>query len=269
MTLVLAWRSFEGHIWIVSDSRISGETELGRSVQTDRGAKILKIPVSLWENSASEELGSRILMGSVGLVYAGSSLIALQAYAAVSHLWSHLLCVDAQEPPRLEDLANHLAFFLDAYGREVSAVRNEPQACQCLLVGSLNGSPECYQISIGEIQGEYKAIVCAVLLGLRGDVFGFGSGAKLALPKAKRAHLEALGENSDRGILKFLREYLPSSGQIDIGGSVQIGIARNGGFDILGDLVSEDESIKIRFRGFDLDEILRVGDWYAAFPAMA
>ena len=91
MTLVMAWREQAmERVWIVSDSRLSREGQSGPVRLTDAGAKILTVPIVLRRQTPLSVLGTPILASNLAFAYAGSSLIAMQAYAAVLPLWSHL-----------------------------------------------------------------------------------------------------------------------------------------------------------------------------------
>jgi hypothetical protein len=91
MTLVMIWcESKVERLWVVSDSRLSRSGAVGCVRLTDRAAKILEIPVILRRQTPGDVLGTPVKIMNLGFAFAGSSLVALQAYAAVLPLWSRL-----------------------------------------------------------------------------------------------------------------------------------------------------------------------------------
>lgn len=92
MTLVMAWHEPpDGGIWLVSDSRVSNEgLSGGRVISSDHAAKVLSISVRVVRQEMGEPWPRTIAETSFGMAYAGSTLIALQAFAAANLLWSHL-----------------------------------------------------------------------------------------------------------------------------------------------------------------------------------
>jgi len=136
MALVLAWREQAiERIWIVSDSRLSREGQTGPVRLTDAAAKILSVPVILRRQTPLSLLGTPVLVNNLAFAYAGNSLIAMQAYAAILPLWSHLQTSGPETLPSVRAFAEHLGKFLLAYTEHVSSAHNEFQPCQCAIIG--------------------------------------------------------------------------------------------------------------------------------------
>jgi hypothetical protein len=121
MTLVVIWREskVEG-LWVVSDSRLSQPGAVGCVRLTDRAAKILEIPVILRRQTPGDVLGTPVKIMNLGFAFAGSSLVALQAYAAVLPLWSRLQISGPEILPSVKDFAEHLAHFVECFASEVA-----------------------------------------------------------------------------------------------------------------------------------------------------
>lgn len=116
MTLVMAWREKEiDRVWVVSDSRLSNVGTRGTVRLTDSAAKLLSVPVVLRRPTPSNVLGTPVLTTNLAFAYAGSSLIAMQSYAAVLPLWSHLQTNGPERLPSVRDFAKHLGTFVAAY----------------------------------------------------------------------------------------------------------------------------------------------------------
>lgn len=166
MTVLMIWREQESdRLWLVSDSRISNPGLGGGIVRySDRGAKILEAQVVL------NRTESRML----GFAYAGSSLIALQAWAAVLPLWRRLQS-DGLELPSIEDCAIHLGKFVKSYWDEVSAALGV-QKCLCLLVGYAS-RPEAWLIEPHSAPTGTLLDIHAVELE-QGQMRLFGSGSE-------------------------------------------------------------------------------------------
>jgi hypothetical protein len=129
MTLMMVWKELGAErLWTVSDSRLSNS---GHEVQriTDRAAKILEVPLTLRRPISGSSLGEPIRSTTLGFAYAGSSLVALQTYAAVLPLWSRLQTSGVEVLPSIRDCSTHLSKFVEAYFQESMG------PCQCILIG--------------------------------------------------------------------------------------------------------------------------------------
>ncbi len=271
MTVVVAWRDQGGTLlWVVSDSRIStpGRTA-GAVVLTDHAAKVLEISVELFEDGP---FGRPAALTTIGLAYAGSSLVALQAYAAVVPLWSRLAAPPGTELPVLEDLARHFAMFLEAYAKEVGGAGGDPR-CECLLAawdpqgaapcavlvetspqdGSASIRPACVDEGVPEILGSDKDEV------RRGIA---------ELPPSPDLPFEL----PSRVPLRYMRSTLKTTDRRDIGGGVQIGMASEAGFELSFDvqpLLPGSPFAELRYRGFDMSEIGRIGNAFVTLRGIA
>src|SRR5690606_26434213 len=121
MTLIMAWRERSiDRIWVVSDSRLSQAGAHGTVRLTDSAAKLLSVPVVLRRQTPLSVLGTPALGTNLAFAYSGSSLIAMQAYAAVLPLWSHLQTSGPEHLPSVHDFARHLGIFVASYAAHVS-----------------------------------------------------------------------------------------------------------------------------------------------------
>jgi hypothetical protein len=137
MTLVVIWRESKVQgLWVVSDSRLSQRGAVGCVRLTDRAAKILEIPVILRRQNPGDVLGTPVKIMNLGFAFAGSSLVALQAYAAVLPLWSRLQTPGPEILPSVKDFAEHLAHIVECFASEVAFSQGAAASgCQCALIG--------------------------------------------------------------------------------------------------------------------------------------
>lgn len=260
MTVVVAWR--EGHgslLWVVSDSRLSEGDVDQRLVLTDHGAKVLEIPVMVYSGTGLVDVP--YYRTTLGLSFAGSSLIATQAYATALPLWSRLSTADTALPT-LDDLAHHFALILERYAKGLGAAGIRPH-CACLLIGydqsakrsrakSLTVSPADGSVIVDEACDKDEVF----------EVLGRN-------PERVRAEIRALPktiympfETEGRKALRYVRETLSKPEDLDIGGGVQIGICSERGFEPCFDappFVGGSPFPDMRFRGVQFEEISQVG----------
>lgn len=272
MTLVMAWR--EGtydRIWMVSDSRLSYSGAQGNVRLTDAAAKLLSAPVVLRRQTPLSVLGTPVLTTNLAFAYAGSSLVAMQAYAAVLPLWSHLQTSGPERFPSVHDFAKHLGTFVGTYWGHVSSAYNASQSVQCALIGfdATLGTIDGWMIETGRCSDETGPKLRRMDLA-QGDIEIFGNGSKQA-----RGELNGLRSEGNplwhREPLEMIRRHLNGEPEADVGGGVQLGYISREGFQLLFDAqpVAPGHQIPImRFRGFDFSDIRTVGDAFVNLPGM-
>jgi len=276
MTLVMIWQesSPAGYIWVASDSRLSGGNTVGSVRLTDRATKILEIPVILRRQTALSVLGTPVKITNLGFVFTGSSLVALQAYAAVLPLWSRLQSSGPEVLPSVRDFANHLAYFMQAFAGEIafSQQGNIPK-CQCALIGwsepltKLDG----YLIEIEPTITPISTTVSQLEIFNSGSVQILGSGSN----KARQELATILGADGEaqlrREPLKLIRQFINTSQHDEVGGGVQIGCANPDGFQLFFDVqpvVYGTPFPDMRYHGFKFGEISRIGNVFVNLPGL-
>jgi hypothetical protein len=269
VTLRIVWEEPNmGGVWVVSDSRLSTAGSQGAEVLTDRGAKVLAVPTVLRRQTPLEVLGTPVQTTSLGLAYAGSSLIALQAYAAVVPLWSHLQTVGPEVLPPIRAYADHLQSFVLSYAREVCA-NNHHSGCQFLLLGWDAGAPGGCAFVITATGSPSGVEIEKVKLDLSDKLPRFfGTGAQEAREKYQLTE----GGPTGRRPLHFIRHLLPRTSRTDVGGGVQVGRLSPVGFQLFFDGQPVEQGFPaavMRYRGFDISDVSRVGDAFVNMPGIA
>lgn len=270
MTLVMAWREHDmQRVWLVSDSRLTNRGPHGRTQLTDNAAKLLVAPRILRRQTPLHVLGLPVISSDVAFAYTGSSLIALQAYTAILPLWGHLQATGEEVLPSMQACAKHLGIFVRAYTISVSGASGQLQPCQCALIGfdDQSQSVEGWIVSAVEHDGSIVADVCRMAIG-PGEIELIGSGADAARAALARDFSRA-GELWHREPLAMIRAHLREP-HGDVGGGVQIGYANEAGFQLSYDVQPAEQGIfAMRYRGFDLGEISRIGDAFCNLPGLA
>jgi hypothetical protein len=275
MTLVMIWRESEvERLWVVSDSRLSNRGVVGRVRFTDRAAKILEIPVILRRQTPGDVLGTPIKIMNLGFAFAGSSLVALQAYAAVLPLWSRLQTSGPEILPSVKDFAEHLAHFVECFASEFAFSQGAAVSrCQCALIGWCEAA--------GKLDGYLIEIRPSVpSLSVKLDqlrIFGSDPFQTLgsAGDQASEELVRTLGADENvqlrREPLKFIRQFVRNAQHDAVGGGVQIGWANSGGFQLLFDVQPFPGSSfpDMRYHGFSFNEINQIGDAFINLPGLA
>jgi hypothetical protein len=201
----------------------------------------------------------------LAFAYCGSSLIALNAYAAVLPFWSRLNTIGEPRLPSIGDFANHLSIFVNRYAGELAAA-GLPPTCTCILVGSDDASAQlrAWKVtSTSTPKGPEIKVVEIVLPS--GHIELFGSGARHAgeqLAKVRRPT-----EGWGREPLDLIRASLGEDAQLDVGGGVQIGALVQDGFDLYFDAPSAavgsarvgDPLAAFKYRGFAFEDVNKIG----------
>ncbi|MBP1314418.1 hypothetical protein [Herbaspirillum sp. 1130] len=122
MTAVMIWLNKESlphfeDIWAVADTQVSkGENPL-----TKQAPKIFSIPVNCYWPGESGFFDTVGFAGSVGVAFAGSTLIAHSAVLAVTPLFANLIST-SKAVPTLEGLALYFLDFLKQYFLSTNAI---------------------------------------------------------------------------------------------------------------------------------------------------
>ncbi|MGH7022216.1 MAG: hypothetical protein ACREEB_01350 [Caulobacteraceae bacterium] len=273
MTLIMIWREGPAdRLWVVADSRLTGSGPYGQPKPlTDRAAKVLEAHVCLQGPNPKSPL---LTMRTVGFAYAGSSLIALQAYVAVLPLWARLWSPGDETLPTMKDCAEHLGFFLRSYGQEVLEC-GSGIATECALLGydDAAGRVEAWRVRVSQVGDTADLKVAQLELG-DGQLELIGSGAHDA--KQNLEKINPTGRPWRREPLDMIRHQLREDTPGTVGGGVQVGVAVAEGFQLYSDArpfragVSRagDPLLMTRYRGFDSEKIHKVGHAIAKLPGI-
>lgn len=269
MTLVMAWREQKmQRVWLVSDSRLTNRGPHGRTHLTDHAAKLLVAPRILRRQTPMHVLGIPVISSDVAFAYAGSSLIALQAYTAILPLWGHLQAVGEEVLPSMQACANHLAIFVRAYSMSISGASGQLQPCQCAIIGFdvQSQSVEGWIVSTVEHEESIFADVRRMAIG-PGEIELIGSGADVAR-SALDGDFSRVGDFWHREPLAMIRAHLREP-HGDVGGGVQIGYANEAGFQLSYDVQPAEQGFwEMRYRGFEFSEVSRIGDAFCNLPGL-
>lgn len=274
MTLIMVWRERDlERVWLVSDSRLSQRGGAGHVRLTDNGAKLLGVELILRRQIPLSVLGIPVASAKLAFVYAGSALVALQSYAAVLPLWSHLQTSGDEVLPSIADCAAHLGRFVAAYAHEVSGAHGQFQPCECAIVGFDNALGAIDGWSVAAVPGDRLHAALRRLDLSPGAIEMFGSGTAAARERLRHVAAPSKGV-WQREPLEMIRAELHcgsagAMGRGDVGGGVQLGFVSQGGFEIMFDVVPGHPFAEMRFRGFDYSEIQRIGDAFVNILGLA
>lgn len=262
----MTWKEAPNLWWLVSDSRLTTNSMRGTQRLSDRAAKILEVPAVLFQQKGNHHLGVAVKITTLGFAYAGSSLVALQAYAAVLPLWTRLQSSVSEELPSVEQFAQHLAKFVQAYSSETSS------ACECVLIGSdaATKTLDGWVISAKGVGSEMETSVYRI--ESPEEIHFFGSGTAEARERIELLRGGASSANWGREPLKLIRNILSQDNQIDVGGGVQLGFLTSDGFELTYDVQPQVVGYpipKMSYRGFDLHDVGSVGNCFSILRGIA
>ncbi len=237
MTSVVAWRareifSFEGgptsvqlgDVWVAADSRVTGPGPAAAPrVLTDAAAKILPIPVRMFEGYEHGPGYHSIYEGQLGFAYAGSTFSATMTQTLVASCLSSLCGEYGANLPSLEDLVDFICRVGTRYTLDVESIF---EACVVGAQPDRRGltDTQCFHLTYST---EHRALIKTEI-----DLDPAGSFVLLGSRKAEISKMIAAGfETSiEYSPTRALTEIIAQEGIADIGGGLQIGRASRGGF---------------------------------------
>jgi hypothetical protein len=264
----MVWKECSAErIWIVSDSRLSDPSQVGERRLSDHAAKILEAPLLLHRSPVGAPQAELIRKSVLGFAYAGSSLVALQAYVAVLPLWSRLEAMDQNALPSVRDCAICLAKFVEDYFMEVGA------GCQCVLLGYdySSGTLAAWVIEARVVDNKATCTMRQLQFRDPDDIEVLGSGRSEAIAKLEAWRERRTAPYWRREPLQMIRESVREDRPGPVGGGVQIGMATSAGFELnfdaqalMADYRIGQPPLRFTYRGFDLDGLTRIGNAFVA-----
>lgn len=268
MTLAVLWyREKFGELWCAADSRISGPAR----VLTDSGPKIFPIPVVCYEHLKNDKwrVSKR---HSFGFAFAGSTLSAMSTHSiasactqnlaqkkgfkkpitveAVANLYAEIGCRQVIEmSARAGAGDNQLQFFFDAF--IFGFCPSEQRFIAFVIVSSVAGGEFHFNVAKAPTQaGRYLPI-------------GSGEASFVAL-------MDELRNDQDAGVMSTLREMVRREVRDDVGGHLQIGVAKKSGFQIVPvlDTTMGPNQAFVSFLGWDATSYQAVDGYQIGFSAI-
>ena len=237
MTSVVAWRareifSFEGgpssvqlgDVWIAADSRVTGAGPTAEPrVLTDAAAKILPVPVRMFEGYEHGPGYHSIYEGQLGFAYAGSTFSATMTQTLVASCLSTLCGEYGAALPSLEDLVGFICRVGTRYTLDVESIF---EACVVGAQPDRRGQTDtqCFHLTYS---AEHRTMIkTEVNLEPAGTFLLLGS-RKAEISRMIEAGFET---SIEYGPTRALMDIIAQEGVADIGGGLQIGRASRGGF---------------------------------------
>jgi hypothetical protein len=273
MTTIACWfnkESSQHSIWVCGDSKISNQT----STLLESGAKIFSIPVLCLSTSDSGFFDKPIYYTTLGLAYAGSSLIGLNLNAALSTCLSKLNTLG--KPPSLNDIAAFACSLLHLYVSQLSFSAGSNALCEIAIIGycPLENKLKIYHLEpqLGVSEFHYKITAHSIsdsedsfvlLLGCDKDRIS----AQIASQRSEQKNIAWWREPK-----KVIEAEVSSSENPKIGGHTQLGICDQFGFQVYSlcrPHQLEQSPAYLSYLGFDVTaDIGKIGECYIGMPGM-
>jgi len=268
MTLVASWISLEKgaqrSIWVAADTKISSRN----TALTLEGAKVLELQIAC--RSLSHDWGTVVYRTSLCFAYAGSSLVALNSYAALSTILSNLGAGGGS-------LARPSAFsILEAAEKILKLYCVEIRDLAHLTISGF--CPKTNKPFIGTIKSKegLSTIECDINIVEQSDTLNtvlIGSHVELI-----RERIDKLASlSTDRSSYKYWRTPITVLNQLivdeeysEIGGNIQLAIVGESyGFRHHA-FANDKNNNKLLYRNIDIDEIIgmRVGECIIAIAGL-
>ena len=239
MTCIMIWRNREPNqdeIWAVADTRVSQDNTGARPL-TDEAPKLFSLTVRCYKPpETGGSFSEKCYEGSIGLAFAGSTLLAHSTVLAVSPLLANLATFGAL--PSLSDIASFVAMFLKRYtfGVNLNMSISKPTLSEMAVFGR---SPVDNSLQIFTIKPVLKASPIKL------DITEFDSSeldTVLYLGDHKSSMCEQVKSEREKLIAgslpwwraphEVLKRVVQDSVYPSIGGSEQLGITRSREFEL-------------------------------------
>jgi hypothetical protein len=156
MTTIACWFNKESEhtsIWVCGDSKVSSSNS---STLIESSPKIFALPVRCFVPGKEGFFDLPNFNGTIGVAYAGNSLIGLTLNSALATCLGHLISYES--PPALDDIAKFTLEMLHMYVRELGATSGDRALCEVAIVGYClaEGQHKMYHLSPIIQTGELK-----------------------------------------------------------------------------------------------------------------
>lgn len=278
MTIVASWvDKNEGVLWTISDSRLSDPPLTSGGdyrPKFDCGAKLFSLRINCFKPSKGGVFFNEIFFSTtIGLAFAGSSLIALNLYAFLSHTLDNLARQDDTEKPSLEEIAIHaMAVFLQLVNNSIKTVSLAPP-CEISIFGLCPKNNEYKLFHIVYIPIKQQIIPKEININEEGYIHLMGDHNKeevLKLINEKRNSLSKQDGKWWKAPKDVIEHIINENLYKTIGGHLQLGITSTDGFklySLLRPVVPGKPEAKEIFQNVNLDSdpaLYQVGNFIIA-----
>ena len=250
MTVVAVW--FEPHdnaVWAVSDTRVTGV----EGAITDGAAKILPLTMTCLAPGPTGFFDQLTLSTTFGFAYSGSTLVGVMTYTVANTLIQSLSARPGERPPNLMDVAGLVARVAERYVREVGSDIEAVIFGWCPLerryrAALIQHDPNAVPRRMTAIEQPLLDNEFCILLGT----------AKERVRRAiERTYEELNGLALKRAPRLALQRLIEAGDFPEIGGSLQIGMASQLGFQLMSHvapLVRGQPQAARYFLGINIDD---------------
>ncbi|MDN7755151.1 MULTISPECIES: hypothetical protein [Burkholderia] len=268
-------------IWVCSDSRISGgQSESSAEVEPlpllRHSPKVFPLLITCMEHTAVPK--AIAFQHTIGLAYAGSSLFAVNLYAALTPILANLRG-NRGDKVSIRDVAKlagtFLLEFLRAYGARTGGTAHVEIAifgfCRADLTRRVFVlSPKTEPSPDGPVA---SVTLDEIDFTMPEQVFLMGSHKAEILERIRLMRSSRPADSSFRQLAPrdVIREVIKEGRFPDIGGTVQLAQAHIDGFLQFMDLerpAEDGAATNFRYLGFDLNEFGNVGPCWFSLPAV-
>ncbi|MBD2692416.1 hypothetical protein [Anabaena catenula] len=277
MTTVVCWLNKDrgvNKIWAVSDTRISRSNTSSSgndySILLDSGAKLFPLYIKCRNIMSFED--KAYFEHTIGMAYAGSSLIGLNLYATLVYLLQNCSSNEGAVPSIL-DIANFAATLLKRMIREVGEINPTGASCELAIFGFCHVSSE---FKIIHLDPDTKDNTLDIVVTEENTL----DDNHLLLLGDKRKEIRQLIENKRAEYVKNEFSWWYSPKEVieslieeekfnTIGGAIQTCIAAESEFKIYANAFSTEQGIKQEttfYQNIDISKMVSLGNCFIAIP---
>lgn len=275
MTTVVCWLNKDrgvNKIWAVSDTRISRNNPSSSgnddSILLDSGAKLFPLYIKCRNIMSFED--KAYFEHTIGMAYAGSSLIGLNLYATLVYLLQNCSSNESAVPSIL-DITNCAATLLERMIREAGVILTNRAICELAIFGFCPVSSEFKIIHLYPDANTLDIVVTEentlddnhlLILGDKREEIR----QLIENKRAEYVENEFLWWYSPKEVIESLIEEEKFN---TIGGSIQMCVAAESEFKIYANAFPRKQGIQqetMLYQNIDPDDIVNIGNCFIAFP---
>ncbi len=229
MTIIATWLNKEKPtsptLWTLTDSRLS---KTDRMPLLNCGAKLFSIRIICLKPDTAGFFTNIYFSTTIGMTFAGSSLMGLSLYAFLSHTLGNLTDPKGLSMPSIEDISVHADAALKQLLINHVETSMNPARCEVSIFGSCSKSQEFNVFHITQRQSNPPIILETNKVDISDDIFTHLMGDfKAEISKEIANYRSSLAEKNIcwwRSPKKIIQDAINENKYDTIGGGIQIGI---------------------------------------------
>jgi len=262
MTVVVSWISREREfptLWVVADSRLSTVKGMGIEPLLDCGSKLFSIRIAcIGPNVKGYYLDDIYFSTTIGMAFAGSSLIALNLYAFISYTLGNMANAN-NLIPSMEEIANHVKAGFNSLLESYINTNSTSTRCEVSIFGYCAAMKKHRLFHLKHEAEDREIQFCELELRDHNSIHMMGNHTREIRERILTDRIKLTGSRYWRSPKATIERVIAEQAYPDIGGKLQLGISYPMGFRLT-PIFHREQSLEgqsnanLLYQGIDLYE---------------